>query len=69
MTDVEYIKLLDELQNLEERGVVFDVDGDLATPIDVVHAHMVQENHTYMRDYIADNEGTIGKIKFNTIRY
>lgn len=69
MTDTEYLNLLEELQNLEEDGVNFDVDGDPASSIDVVHAHMVREKFTYMRDYIADNEGSLGKIKFNTIRY
>lgn len=69
MTDVEYLNLLDELQNLEGKGVAFDVDGEPASSVDVVHAHMVHENFSYMRDYIADKEGTIDKIKFNTIRY
>lgn len=69
MTDTEYLSLLDELQNLEEEGVAFDIDGAPASSIDVVHAHMVREKFSYMRDYIAGNEGTIDKIKFNAIRY
>lgn len=69
MTDVEYLNLLDELQNLEGQGVAFDVDGEPASSVDVVHAHMVKEEFSYMRDYIADTKGSIGKIKFNAIRY
>lgn len=67
MTNDEYLNFLMELQELEEDGVRFDVDDNPATPVDVVHAHMVRESCSYMRDYIPGDKGSINKIKFNKI--
>lgn len=67
MTNQEYLLLLDELQKLEEKGMALNIDGYPASSVDVVHAHMVRENSTYMRDYIPDNHGVYTELGFNKV--
>lgn len=67
MTDQEYLSLLDELQQLEDKGMSLNIDGNPASSVDVVHAHMVRENSTYMRDYIPNDDGVYTQLGFNKV--
>lgn len=69
MTDGEYIKLFDELQELEKVGVGLQIDGEPATSVDIVHAHMVRETSSYMRDYVPNDVGGIDQVSFNRISF
>ena len=58
-TEEVYRKLYAELEKYEEEGVDMRIDGYQASPMQIVTAHMIKEEGTYMRDYVINPEGNI----------
>lgn len=59
---ISYEKMYAELEDFEKNGVCILMDGNHASPMQVVKAHMVREAGSYMRDYELDNEGHIESL-------
>lgn len=59
-----YENLYTELAGYEKDGVCILIDGRLASPMQVVKAHMAREEGSYMRDYEIDKEGHIESLTF-----
>ena len=38
-----------------------------ASPMQIVHAHMMKEENLYMRDYVLNDDGDIKEVDFNSI--
>lgn len=57
-------KLYTELTNYEKNGVCILIDGNYASPMQVVKALMVREAGSYMRDYEMNSEGNIELLDF-----
>lgn len=64
---ISYEKLYTELEGFEKNGVGILIDGNYASPMQVVKAHMVREEGSYMRDYELDKEGHIESLSFINI--
>ena len=62
-----YDTLYTELEDYEKSGVCLLIDGNHASPMQVVKAHMVREEGSYMRDYRLNKEGHIEALSFNNI--
>lgn len=60
----EYQELFEELKSYEKAGVRMEIDGIPASPLQIVSAHMVREECTYMRDYIASDDGIVRELNF-----
>ena len=60
----KYKELYTELENYEKNGIRMQVDGFKASPLQIVTAHMVREEGSYMRDYILDQKGYIESLAF-----
>lgn len=41
--------------------------NDPASPMQIVTAHMLKEDKTYMRDYVWDEEGHVKELTFHNI--
>ncbi|MBO5461079.1 MAG: hypothetical protein J5983_04705 [Ruminococcus sp.] len=61
-------KLYTELANYERKGVCILMNGSYASPMQVVKAHMVREDGTYMRDYEMNATGNLEKLDFVDIK-
>ena len=66
--DIEYQELFKELSNYEKNGVRIIMDGSPASPMQVISAHLVQEENTYMRDYVVDEEGKLTELCFQHVK-
>lgn len=62
-----YEKLYAELEDYEKKGVCILIDGNSASPMQVVREHMAREAGSYMRDYEIDQEGYIESLSFVNI--
>ena len=65
--NISYENLYTEMEGFEKNGVCLLVDGSHASPMQVVKAHMVREDGSYMRDYILNQEGRIESLSFINI--
>lgn len=54
----KYQKLYAELAEYENCGVSMKLGNQPASPMQIVTAHMVQEENSYMRDYVWDEKRT-----------
>ena len=63
----EYQQLFQELSEYEKSGVRIKMDGASASPMQVVSAHLVKEENSYMRDYIVDENGSLEEICFHNV--
>lgn len=59
-----YKELYQELESYEKNGVRMIMDGSFASPMQIVTAHMVREEGSYMRDYILNPKGYIESLTF-----
>ena len=59
-----YQELFAELTKYERSGIRMQMGGYPASPFQIVSAHMVRENNTYMRDYILDDNGIVQELDF-----
>lgn len=67
MGKTTYENLYSELEAYERSGVCLLIDGNLASPMQVVRELMAKEAGSYMRDYELDPEGYIEKLSFINI--
>ncbi|MCI7738591.1 MAG: hypothetical protein ACI4GE_11910 [Lachnospiraceae bacterium] len=44
------------------------LDGELSTPDRIARACRVEEEGSYMRDYVSDEEGAIQQIRFDFVK-
>ena len=63
----QYQELFRELSKYERSGVQINMDGRPASPLQIMNAHMVKEESTYMRDYILDDEGHLKELRFHDL--
>lgn len=55
-----------ELTSLEDRGITIWLEGVMSNSGDVTNQLCVQEESTYMRDYIFD-EGVLKEVHFDRV--
>lgn len=63
----KYQQLYAELERYENCGVSMKLENHPASPMQIVTAHMVKEDKTYMRDYVWDEKGYMKEIVFHNI--
>jgi hypothetical protein len=56
-----------ELREYEELGVLIVIDGHMASPLQIVKAHMIKEAGTYMRDYEMNSNGGLEALAFHEV--
>mgnify|MGYP004471815979 FL=1 len=59
-----YQELFSELTEYEKSGIRMHMDGRLASPLQIVSAHMIRETNNYMRDYVMDENGKLKELDF-----
>ncbi len=64
---MSYENLYTEMEDFEKNGVSLLIDGNHASPMQVVRAHMVREDGSYMRDYVLNKDGRIESLSFINI--
>ena len=62
-----YKYLYHELADYEKGGVSLSMEGDPASPMQIVEAHMIREDIAYMRDYVLNEEGDIKEVCFHHV--
>ncbi len=67
MEEKRYKNLYLELAMYEQSGVCMKLGDDPASPMQIVTAHMVKEDKTYMRDYVWDEKGHVKELTFHNI--
>lgn len=67
MNGRKYKTLYVELEMYEQSGVSMKIDNHPASPMQIVTAHMVKEDQTYMRDYVWDDKGQMKELVFHNI--
>ncbi len=60
-------QLFIELQNIQRRGIMIFLEGEKSTPETVTDALCVQENSSYMRDYVYD-KGVLKELHFDKVK-
>jgi len=68
MNEGKFQKLYLELEKYEQSGVSMKLDNYPASPMQIVTAHMVRENPSYMRDYVWDEKGYVKELTFHNIK-
>lgn len=63
-TAYRFKDLYQELEDYEKHGVRMIMDGCTQSPLQIVTAHMVREDCSYMRDYILNPKGYIESLTF-----
>ena len=59
-----YQELFSELTEYEKSGIRMHMDGRLASPMQIVSAHLIRETNHYMRDYVMDENGKLKELDF-----
>ena len=67
MKNDTYKDLYAELEKYEHSGVCMKLDNCPASPMQIVTAHMMQEDTAYMRDYVWDEKGHVREVTFHSI--
>ncbi len=67
MADDMYKRFFSELEAYEKAGVNMRLNDFPASPMQIVTAHMVQEDHAYMRDYVWDEKGHVKELTFHDV--
>lgn len=62
-----YKEFFAELEKYENKGVRMKLDDIPASPMQIVTAHMVSEEPSYMRDYVWDEKGRVRELTFHNI--
>ena len=63
-----YQELFFELNQYEKRKVYMEMEGNQASPTQIVQAHMIKEEGSYMRDYVLDETGDIVALYFTLLK-
>lgn len=56
-----------ELQNIQEQGISIYLEGEKTTPKNVTDLLCVQEETSYMRDYVYD-KGVLKELHFDKVK-
>ena len=67
MKEEAWRELYAELEKYEHSGVSMKLDNYPASPMQIVKAHMVGEDMTYMRDYVWDEKGKMRELLFYSV--
>jgi len=67
MKNETYKQLYAELEKFENSGVSMRLNNYPASPMQIVTAHMVREESSYMRDYVWDDKGHVREVTFHNI--
>lgn len=59
--------LLLELESLQGIGITIWLDGQRTSPLVASNAVMVNEEDSYMRDYVMDEGGKVMEIRFDKV--
>ena len=62
-----YQALYAELERYENAGVRMRLDNSPASPMQIVSAHMIKEESSYMRDYVLDDKGCVRELAFHQV--
>lgn len=62
-----YQELYAELEQYESSGIRMKLNDYPASPMQIVSALMVREEHNYMRDYVWDDRGQVQELTFRNI--
>ena len=60
--------LFEELTEFEKKGVYISLNGLPASPMQIVQAHIMREDVSYMRDYVMNEKGDIKGLGFHNIK-
>ena len=60
--------LFEELTEFERKGVYISLNGLPASPMQIVQAHIMREDVSYMRDYVMNEKGDIKGLGFHNIK-
>ena len=60
--------LFEELADFERKGVYISLNGRPASPMQIVQAHIMREDVSYMRDYVMNEKGDIKGLGFQHIK-
>ena len=60
--------LFTELTGYEKKGVNITLNGLSASPMQIVQAHIMRENVSYMRDYEMNEKGDIKTLAFTDVQ-
>lgn len=66
--EVDLQKMFRELTGYEKNQVDLRIDGIPASPMQIVQAHVVHEEPTYMRDYVLNENGDVKELWFTRIK-
>lgn len=67
MNENNFQALYTELEKYENSGISMKLDNYPASPMQIVTAHMVKEESSYMRDYVWDEQGHVRELRFYNI--
>lgn len=63
----ELRKMFQELTGYEKKNISLKIDGVPASPMQIVHAHTMCENQSYMRDYVLNDKGDVKELGFHNV--
>lgn len=66
--DRELQTLFTELKAYERKGVSMLINGLPASPMQIVQAHIMREESSYMRDYVLNDQGDLKELCFHNIK-
>lgn len=66
---VERQKLLVELENIKDRGIMIFLDGVPSSPSAVTDVLCVKEGDSFMRDYVTDEKGVLRELRFDKVEH
>lgn len=60
--------LYTELTDFERKGIDISLNGWPASPMQIVQAHMMREDISYMRDYMMNDDGDVKEVGFYGVK-
>lgn len=63
----KFQKMFTELTSYEQKGVFILMNGLPASPMQIVQAHIMKEDASYMRDYVLNDKGDIKELGFQDV--
>lgn len=60
-------RLLIELENIQNRGIMIFLEGVPSSPLTVTDILCVNETDSFMRDYVTDEKGVWRELRFDRI--
>ena len=66
---MEKQKLLVELEHINKRGITIFLNGIPSSPSAVTDVLFVNEDDSFMRDYVTDEKGVWRELRFDKIQH